>query len=142
MRTKDERRKQRRVALKERKQKEKEVKRQEIERLKALKYKEIEAKIDKIKEASGNQDIDLGVSVYCICVFHNNFIFLTEVGFYNHLRRHYLPPSAKATQQCGFHKNCVLKDCFPFVIPILHKDKGSVVLVNLCIILVEKILKL
>ncbi|KAK8389264.1 hypothetical protein O3P69_020896 [Scylla paramamosain] len=64
MRAKDERRKQKRVALKERKQKEKEVKRQEIERLKALKYKEIEAKIDKIKEASGNQDIDLGEKLF------------------------------------------------------------------------------
>ncbi|XP_045136105.1 protein KRI1 homolog isoform X2 [Portunus trituberculatus] len=64
MRAKDERRKQKRIALKERKQKEKEVKRQEIERLKALKYKEIEAKIDKIKEASGNQDIDLGEKLF------------------------------------------------------------------------------
>lgn len=64
LRAKDDRRKQKRVALKERKQKEKEVKRQEIERLKALKYKEIEAKIDKIKEASGNQDIDLGEKLF------------------------------------------------------------------------------
>lgn len=64
MRTKDERRKQKRIALKERKQKEKEVKRQEIERLKALKYKEIEAKIEKIKETSGNHDIDLGEKLF------------------------------------------------------------------------------
>ncbi|KAG0730379.1 Protein KRI1 [Chionoecetes opilio] len=64
MRVKDERRKLKRVEIKERKQKEKEVKRQEIERLKALKYKEIEAKIEKIKEASGNQDIDLGEKLF------------------------------------------------------------------------------
>lgn len=63
LRTKDESRKQKRIAVKERKQKEKEIKRQEIERLKALKYKEIQAKIEKIKEASGNQDIDLGVCI-------------------------------------------------------------------------------
>lgn len=64
LRTKDESRKQKRIAVKERKQKEKEIKRQEIERLKALKYKEIQAKIEKIKEASGNQDIDLGEKLF------------------------------------------------------------------------------
>lgn len=69
LRAKDERRKEKRVALKERKQKEKEVKRQEIERLKALKYKEIQAKIEKIKEASGNQDIDLGVCYKWIILY-------------------------------------------------------------------------
>lgn len=60
LRQKDERRKERREATKQRQVMKKEEKRKEIELLKILKYKEIEEKIDKIREASGNDDIDLG----------------------------------------------------------------------------------
>ncbi|KAK4307431.1 hypothetical protein Pmani_020820 [Petrolisthes manimaculis] len=60
MRPKNEKRKLKHQALKERKLQEKELKKQEIEKLKALKYQEIRAKIERIKEASGNDDIDFG----------------------------------------------------------------------------------
>ncbi|XP_068248322.1 protein KRI1 homolog [Palaemon carinicauda] len=60
LRLKDEKRKARREAAKARQIQKKEDKRKEIELLKAMKYKEIEEKIEKIKEASGNDDIDLG----------------------------------------------------------------------------------
>lgn len=60
LRAKDERRKRMHKAVKQRKKEEKEMRRIAIEKLKALKYKEIEAKIEKIKEVSGNMDIDLG----------------------------------------------------------------------------------
>ncbi|XP_066966470.1 protein KRI1 homolog isoform X2 [Macrobrachium rosenbergii] len=60
LRQKNEKRKARREAAKERQIQKKEEKRKEIELLKAMKYKEIEEKIEKIKEASGNEDIDLG----------------------------------------------------------------------------------
>ncbi|KAK7076765.1 hypothetical protein SK128_022982 [Halocaridina rubra] len=60
LRPKDEKRKEKREATKQRILAKKEEKRKEIEVLKSLKLKEIEEKIDKIREASGNEDIDLG----------------------------------------------------------------------------------
>ena len=62
-RPKDEKRKERREAVKERQLRKKEDKRKEIEFLKAMKLQEIRDKIDRIREASGNEDIDIGVSI-------------------------------------------------------------------------------
>lgn len=62
VRAKKQKRKEAREAYEKRKKEEKEQKRQEIARLKSLKYQEIQDKILKIKQASGNEDIDLGVS--------------------------------------------------------------------------------
>ncbi|XP_037778872.1 protein KRI1 homolog [Penaeus monodon] len=60
VRAKKQKRKEAREAYEKRKKEEKEQKRQEIARLKSLKYQEIQDKILKIKQASGNEDIDLG----------------------------------------------------------------------------------
>ncbi|XP_063608041.1 protein KRI1 homolog [Penaeus indicus] len=60
VRAKKQKRKEAREAYEKRKKEEKEQKRQEIARLKSLKYQEIQDKIQKIKQASGNEDIDLG----------------------------------------------------------------------------------
>ncbi|XP_047469569.1 protein KRI1 homolog [Penaeus chinensis] len=60
LRAKKQKRKEVREAYEKRKKEEKEQKRQEIARLKSLKYQEIQDKIQKIKQASGNEDIDLG----------------------------------------------------------------------------------
>ncbi|XP_059484513.1 protein KRI1 homolog [Neocloeon triangulifer] len=57
LRNKDDRRKQHREELKERKQREKEQKRQELKQLKAIKRKEIEERLSKLKEVTGNADI-------------------------------------------------------------------------------------
>ena len=61
VRQKSTKRKEQREQYAQRKEKEKEIKKQEIARLKSLKYDEIKSKIEKIKEVSGNDDLDLGV---------------------------------------------------------------------------------
>ncbi|KAM3959418.1 protein KRI1 homolog [Aphomia sociella] len=57
IRPKDDRRARKRAELRERKEEEKKKKMEEIGRLKALKLKEIQEKIAKIKEVTGNQDL-------------------------------------------------------------------------------------
>lgn len=80
VRPKDKHRKLKNEALKQRKLQEKEMKKQEIERLKALKYKEIQAKLEKIKEVSGNDDIDFGVKfLSCTLIKCHILCVLTRV---------------------------------------------------------------
>ncbi|XP_012151679.2 protein KRI1 homolog [Megachile rotundata] len=57
LRRKDTRRAQKRVEVKKRKEEEKLRKKEELKQLKALKRKEIEEKIEKLKEITGNDDI-------------------------------------------------------------------------------------
>nr|XP_034835225.1 protein KRI1 homolog [Maniola hyperantus] len=57
IRPKDERRSRKRADLRTRKEEEKKQKMEEIARMKALKLKEIQEKIAKIKEVTGNQDL-------------------------------------------------------------------------------------
>ncbi|XP_050668236.1 protein KRI1 homolog isoform X2 [Leptidea sinapis] len=57
IRPKDERRSRKRVELRSRKEQEKQKKMEEIARLKALKLKEIQEKIAKIKQVTGNEDL-------------------------------------------------------------------------------------
>jgi len=54
MRKKDTRRAQKRAEVKQRKEQEKQQKKEELKQLKALKRKEIEDKIEKLKEVTGN----------------------------------------------------------------------------------------
>ncbi|VDM94594.1 unnamed protein product [Onchocerca ochengi] len=61
LRKKDERRKQRRDAYKERKKLEKQARKDEIKELKALKKKEIEEKLKKLKELAGDDDLPLNI---------------------------------------------------------------------------------
>lgn len=53
----DDRRKEKRVEVKERKQKEKEQKMRDLEMISALKKKEIEEKIEKLKQVTGNDEL-------------------------------------------------------------------------------------
>lgn len=62
LRKKDTRRKEKREAVKLRKEEEKKRKREELKVLKALKRKEIMKKIEKIKEITGNDELGLNVS--------------------------------------------------------------------------------
>ncbi|XP_050352582.1 protein KRI1 homolog [Nymphalis io] len=57
IRPKDDRRSRKRAEIRERKEEEKKKKLEEIARMKALKLKEIQEKIAKIKEVTGNQDL-------------------------------------------------------------------------------------
>lgn len=57
LRRTDDRRKIKRVEVKERKKKEKEQKKEELKKLQELKRKEIEEKIQKLKEITGNTDV-------------------------------------------------------------------------------------
>ncbi|XP_014489220.1 PREDICTED: protein KRI1 homolog [Dinoponera quadriceps] len=57
MRRKDTRRSQKRAEVRQRKEQEKQQKKEELKQLKALKRKEIEEKIDKLKEITGNNDM-------------------------------------------------------------------------------------
>ncbi|CAH0724128.1 unnamed protein product, partial [Brenthis ino] len=57
IRPKDDRRSRKRAEIRERKEEEKKKKMEEIARLKALKLKEIQEKIAKIKEVTGNEDL-------------------------------------------------------------------------------------
>jgi protein KRI1 len=61
LRQKDERRKQNREEVKERKEQEKQQKRHELKQLKAIKRKEIEERLNKLKEVTGNADIEFEV---------------------------------------------------------------------------------
>lgn len=62
MRKKDERRKQRRDAYKERKKLEKQARKDEIKELRALKKKEIEEKLKKLKKLAGDDDLPLNMN--------------------------------------------------------------------------------
>lgn len=61
MRRKSNKRKEKREEYKSRKEAEKQRKKEEIKRLKSLKRKEIEAKLEKIKKITGNEDLKLSV---------------------------------------------------------------------------------
>ncbi|VDP15153.1 unnamed protein product [Onchocerca flexuosa] len=61
LRKKDERRKQRRDAYKERKKLEKQARKDEIKEMKALKKKEIEEKLKKLKKLAGDDDLPLNI---------------------------------------------------------------------------------
>ncbi|VDN25141.1 unnamed protein product [Gongylonema pulchrum] len=61
MRKKDERRKQKRDAYKERKQAEKQARKDEIRELKALKKSEIEEKLRKLRKLAGDDSLPLSV---------------------------------------------------------------------------------
>lgn len=57
IRPKDDRRARKRAEIRERKEEEKKKKMEEIARMKALKLKEIQEKIAKIKEVTGNEEL-------------------------------------------------------------------------------------
>lgn len=61
MRKKDERRKRKRDAYKDRKQSEKQARREEIREMKALKKKEIEEKLQKLRNLAGDDNLPLNV---------------------------------------------------------------------------------
>lgn len=63
IRPKDDKRSRKRAEVRTRKEEEKQRKMEEIARLKALKLKEIQEKIAKIKEVTGNEELAFRVSL-------------------------------------------------------------------------------
>lgn len=63
LRRKDDKRKLKRVEIKERKQKEKQQKKEELKKLQELKRKEIEEKIQQLKEITGNTEVGFNVRI-------------------------------------------------------------------------------